>query len=514
MKIKKRNGFTLVELLVTIALMLTILGIAIVSVVNVNNNKKQEAWNLVKEQIETAAEDYFTANEYLFEGLTDDQNSNAQISVGTLVKEDYLNKVTNPVTGEEISSCSIVNVKKRRGVLTATFDEGTINSELTECDDTKDITISDVPKKDIPLPDFDVSYFKDSNCSSSVSADSTGWFNINKLGENKPLYVKVSPKEGSKVSNVEVNVGGNVIQSYNKLNDGAYCVQLADEGDVSYDVTAYGPGGNKTIGSSYQKDTERPVYSYRIGYKVYNIKGELCSENSYRTKNGITCGTTNGYTYLKWENKEIGDSNYKLSNIYMFELTFPNIVNDVGNNIDFYIGSGNTLISNKCIRIGDNTYRCGSDTDNLSSTVSVDKVEIRFYNKNLDYVDHLDGSGLQLFAEYKSSSNNGSIDLKNNYQNQMRLRSACSDSVSGCYENKAEKTGYKMQICYNRGNQEHCEDITEGQYTLVFGTNTNPIIRNENGNISSFSEEEYTIRRYDVAGNESTVTLNTKGKFN
>ncbi len=112
MKIKKRNGFTLVELLVTIALMLTILGIAIVSVVNVNNNKKQEAWNLVKEQIETAAEDYFAANEYLFEGLTDDQNSNAQISVGTLVKEDYLNKVTNPVTGEEISSCSIVNVKK------------------------------------------------------------------------------------------------------------------------------------------------------------------------------------------------------------------------------------------------------------------------------------------------------------------------------------------------------------------------------------------------------------------
>ncbi len=91
---KKRNGFTLIELLVTIALMLSILGIAVVSLINISNKKKEEAWQQVKGQIETAAVEYFTANEYLFEGLN--ENVSGSISVGTLVNQDYLNKITDP----------------------------------------------------------------------------------------------------------------------------------------------------------------------------------------------------------------------------------------------------------------------------------------------------------------------------------------------------------------------------------------------------------------------------------
>ena len=52
---KNKNGFTLVELLVTITLMLTLLGLAIASYINVSNSKKREAWQMVKSQIETAA---------------------------------------------------------------------------------------------------------------------------------------------------------------------------------------------------------------------------------------------------------------------------------------------------------------------------------------------------------------------------------------------------------------------------------------------------------------------------
>ena len=53
---RNKKGFTLVELLVTIALMLSILAIAIVSFIGISNKKKQESYDLVKEQIITAAE--------------------------------------------------------------------------------------------------------------------------------------------------------------------------------------------------------------------------------------------------------------------------------------------------------------------------------------------------------------------------------------------------------------------------------------------------------------------------
>ena len=60
---KNKKGFTLIELLVVIALMLSILGISIISLVNVSKNKKKEAFKNVKSQIETAAVEYFNANE-------------------------------------------------------------------------------------------------------------------------------------------------------------------------------------------------------------------------------------------------------------------------------------------------------------------------------------------------------------------------------------------------------------------------------------------------------------------
>lgn len=139
----KRNqkGFTLIELLVVIALMLSILGIAIVSFINISNNKKKESWEDVKAQIETAATEYFTANEFLFEGLSGEVSG--EISIGKLVSDDYLNKITNPSTGKSVSNCAIVTVTKNNNKLTATFDESSENSTLTNCDSDNSITVSE-----------------------------------------------------------------------------------------------------------------------------------------------------------------------------------------------------------------------------------------------------------------------------------------------------------------------------------------------------------------------------------
>ena len=142
---KKRNGFTLVELLVVIALMLSILGIAIVNLVNVSDKKKEEAWNEVISQIETAAVNYFEDNEYLFEGL--DITSKGSISVKKLVSEDYLNKITDPRSGKSISSCSIVSITKTKdNKYKSNFDVNSINAPEGDCDKVSIIITSKTGK--------------------------------------------------------------------------------------------------------------------------------------------------------------------------------------------------------------------------------------------------------------------------------------------------------------------------------------------------------------------------------
>lgn len=118
---KKKNGFTLIELLVTIALMLSILGIAIISLVSASNRKKEEAWTSVKEQIETAAVEYLSSNEYRFEGLSDE--TTASIPLQTLVELDYINKVTDPRTGKALNECNYVEVTKSKYKYNATYKD-------------------------------------------------------------------------------------------------------------------------------------------------------------------------------------------------------------------------------------------------------------------------------------------------------------------------------------------------------------------------------------------------------
>lgn len=118
---KKKNGFTLIELLVTIALMLSILGIAIISLVSASNRKKEEAWTSVKEQIETAAVEYLSSNECLFEGLSDE--TTASIPLQTLVELDYINKVTDPRTGKALNECNYVEVTKSKHKYNATYKD-------------------------------------------------------------------------------------------------------------------------------------------------------------------------------------------------------------------------------------------------------------------------------------------------------------------------------------------------------------------------------------------------------
>lgn len=135
-------GFTLIELLVTIAIILSITVLAIVNIVGTSKRKKEEAWVSVKEEIETAASDYFKYNEYLFEGLGD--TGTGTISVGKLVNDDYLNKVTDPRTGKSVSYCTKINIKKNgRNIKIDSIIEDKDSS--TDCDSSNTVLVSNSP---------------------------------------------------------------------------------------------------------------------------------------------------------------------------------------------------------------------------------------------------------------------------------------------------------------------------------------------------------------------------------
>ena len=130
---RKKNGFTLVELLVVIVLVISILSISIISSVKISERKKQEAYNEVIKEIETAASQYFSSKEYLFEGIEGD--SYGEITLQKLVNEDYLNKVTDPRTSKSMNLCNYVEIKRTSdGIIKSSYKDE--NNNRKSCPDS------------------------------------------------------------------------------------------------------------------------------------------------------------------------------------------------------------------------------------------------------------------------------------------------------------------------------------------------------------------------------------------
>lgn len=253
---KNQKGFTLIELLVVIALMLSILGIAIVSFINISNNKKKEAWEDVKIQIETAATEYFTANEYMFEDLT--YKTFGYVSVGKLVEEDYLGKVINPINGKSVDKCTLVKVTKNGNKLTANYD-GRVGDNK-ECNGNY-IAYTAEPGG----PTGSIVYRKVNGDETSTDPKTDGWFNINQLGEGKPLKVCIDAKTNGNGMITQAEIGSYDVE----LKNGEYCATI--ESDAKYSnilatlTNVSGKSWKQTF--SIKKDTQKPIIKY-IGLLV------------------------------------------------------------------------------------------------------------------------------------------------------------------------------------------------------------------------------------------------------
>lgn len=111
---KDKKGFTLVELLITIALIVSILAIAILGFNKISENQKEKAWDEVKGQIELATEQYINVNEYLLTDLK--EYDNVFIPIEKLIESDHLSILTNPKTGKQLNNCDIVKVTKDKKI--------------------------------------------------------------------------------------------------------------------------------------------------------------------------------------------------------------------------------------------------------------------------------------------------------------------------------------------------------------------------------------------------------------
>lgn len=274
---KKKNGFTLIELLVVIALMLSILGIAVVSLINTSNKKKKESWEQVKGQIETAAVEYFTANEYLFEGLQND--SSGTISVGKLVNEDYLNKVTNPNTGKAISMCALVNITKDGEKYNATFDNDSSENQEVECESNNIITVSEPG-----APEFDI---KDTCKNQSGS-------NIEK--QNGYCYSETFSVDKLKAHGI--------------ITSKKYCVGTGTSCNVTDDFTASFKGKDETVdngvvGITLINQSGAKTTKYK-GYKIDRTAPEITENNIISERSGYN--TLKPSISVKAKDKESGKS--------------------------------------------------------------------------------------------------------------------------------------------------------------------------------------------------------------
>ena len=108
----KNNGFTLIELMATVAI-IALLAVLITPLVNnMINDANQRAYSSVVDTIEDAAKSYTSLNSTSVDSSIT-ANGYADITIETLKESDLLdNKIMNPLTKSQISNTDVVRITK------------------------------------------------------------------------------------------------------------------------------------------------------------------------------------------------------------------------------------------------------------------------------------------------------------------------------------------------------------------------------------------------------------------
>jgi len=125
------KGFTLIEILTTLVIISLILLIAVPSVASLLNQGKEKSYEILKNNLPTAAENYITEcigdNTVVCSNIDINQiyeSTGLTITAGELLNNGFLNvstdliensnsgkKIYNPVTQKDVSNCLKVTIK-------------------------------------------------------------------------------------------------------------------------------------------------------------------------------------------------------------------------------------------------------------------------------------------------------------------------------------------------------------------------------------------------------------------
>ena len=281
-----KKGFTLVEIIITLAIVITITTVAIGSYIGISKNKKEEEWSLVKNQIETAAEQYFSSNKYMYEDFTEGNDITGTITVKTLVGSDYLNKIVDPRTNKEVNPCSRVNVKINNGKYEASFAESTENT----CSDS----VSKIEFKEKDSTSGDITYHKDTYPFETVS-ETTNWYNSSLLGEDKDLITCIKPKQKDIT---KVQIDGQDIT--NTTRDMGYCLKVKNSTNKDIAFKLINSRGKRyQVIKKVKVDTTRPngiinVNSASSGYNSNIVNAIVRAKDSYSGISDIIIKSADG----------------------------------------------------------------------------------------------------------------------------------------------------------------------------------------------------------------------------
>ena len=107
------KGFTLIELIITIALLAVISIISFVSINGVIEDNRVRNCENLRKSIISAAKEYVSDNRYKLDEISayriEENDKNYKINVGVLITKNYLNgKIVNPFGNNEINSSKLI----------------------------------------------------------------------------------------------------------------------------------------------------------------------------------------------------------------------------------------------------------------------------------------------------------------------------------------------------------------------------------------------------------------------